>query len=63
MNKRLIKSELRRSVVFLDLFFLFALSVIGASLVISNAEVVSHLFWVAAIIVILWFGTGIVLVN
>lgn len=42
--------------MFLDLFFLFSLSLIGASLVISDSEVVGNLFWVAAILAIIWFG-------
>ncbi len=49
--------------MFLDLFFLFSLSVIGASLVFSNAEIVSHLFWIAAIIVVLWFGCGSIMAG
>lgn len=49
--------------MFLDLFFLFALSLIGASLVLTNAEIVSHLFWIAAIVVVLWFGAGSIIAG
>lgn len=49
--------------MFLDLFFLFTLMVIGASLVLSNAEFVSQIFWIAAIVVVLWFGTGSIMAG
>lgn len=49
--------------MFLDLFFLFSLSIISISLVFSDAEIVSNIFWIAAIIVVIWFGAGSIMAG
>lgn len=44
-----------------NLVFLFVLYVIGAILIVKNADLISHVFWISAIIVTLWFGCGTII--